>query len=222
MKVLLILCMLLCSLPVYAGVWVDDFEDGNSDGWVVSGGGEWIVQDGKLSGKFAGGFVASIIYLEPTIWKDYTLEAMVCLMQRFGHTEVSLCLRSNVPLGNAYAFCLHYVTNQVEIYCYRGWAIQELLSKPYTLLENTWYKVKCSASGNHLSFYIDGKLCIEIDDASLANGSVAFYIVDSHLLIDNMIITGDDIPDVGPRAEKSVAPIVNALATTWGNVKHNR
>ena len=50
------LLMLYISTPLtLAGIWRDDFDDGNLDGWEVilnPGTAKWSVEEGELSAKF--------------------------------------------------------------------------------------------------------------------------------------------------------------------------
>ncbi len=224
-SITILLLVFLIPISAQAGTWVEDFEDGNLDGWTVSGGGEWSIQDGKLSGRFiGGGGLPSVIRMEPSAWKDYTVEAKVFLLEKLGgHPEMAFCLRLNPVAWHAYGFCLHFANNHAEIYRHRGFnagAIQRLASNPRQMSDNTWYKVKCSVSGNHLSFYIDDELCAELDDPGLESGTVAIYISNMHVLIDDIVITGNDIPDQGlAQNSKSVKPL-DKLAATWADVKH--
>lgn len=219
-----LLLISLSAVTAVAGTWVDDFEDGNLDGWTIVGGGEWIIKDGKLSGKFAVDFVPSVVHLAPSKWKDYTLEASVCLLEKFGnHPEMAFCTRLDPSTWNAYGFCLHFVDNNVEINRHSGLnagGIQKLSSKFHPLLQNTWYNIKCFLSGNHISFYINDELCIEIDDnPGLESGTLAIYVSSVHVLVDDIFITGDDIPDHGlPQGSKSLESL-GKLTATWASVK---
>ena len=111
MRSIIIIFMLLIVLPAWAGTFRDDFEDGNLDGWTTRnlfGNGEWTIQDGKLSGWNENG--TSAIFMEPSEWKDYTLEASVCLLEKRGNAEMemSLTVRSAPQSLTFYGFCLQF------------------------------------------------------------------------------------------------------------------
>jgi hypothetical protein len=49
MRTIPTLCVLLIALPVWAGTFRDDFEDGNFYGWTTSGAAEsFLVENGEL------------------------------------------------------------------------------------------------------------------------------------------------------------------------------
>ncbi len=213
-----------------AGTWRDDFEDDNLDDWKVTynpGTTEWDVEDGKLSARFkVRGEVAdgSSISMEPAEWRDYTLEASVKLVQKLGgHMEMGFGVRADPSNGRCYTFVLHFVDNNLEINRHTSWfGYQKLKIEPYAISEDTWYRLKCSILGDHLSFYINDELCAEVDaeEPVFKDGTVAIYVLNVHMLIDNIAITGDDVPDGGSpvQIERDVKS-GGKLATTWGEIK---
>ena len=77
------LYILLIALPVCAGTFVDDFEDGNIAGW--SAVGEWSVESGELVGEnMEPAYDSGAIFFGELTWSNYTIEADVKLIRSSG------------------------------------------------------------------------------------------------------------------------------------------
>ena len=80
-----------------------------------------------------------------------------------------------------------------------------------------WYRVKIDVVGNSISYYVDGKLLHQAKDNLHSSGGVNLYAYNASMEFDNIVITGDEIPDAGPGGY-AVQPIAKS-ATTWGRIK---
>jgi hypothetical protein len=80
-----------------------------------------------------------------------------------------------------------------------------------------WYRLEIKAIGDNISLYIDDKLVLEREDNFNPSGGASLWAFDSIVEFDNIIITGDGIPNVGPSGY-AVEPKAK-LSTTWGAVK---
>ena len=91
----------------------------------------------------------------------------------------------------------------------------------YDPAEDTWYRLKCSILGDHLSFYIDDELCAEVnaEEPVFKSGTVGIYVLNVHVFIDDIAITGDDIPDGGSVQMGEEVESGDKLAATWGGMK---
>ena len=214
--------------PALTGTWRDDFEDGDLDGWAtrgILGAGEFEIQNGRLSALDRGG--ASAIWLEAGDWEDYTAEASVCLVEKFpsDDREMAMVLRANMVALNGYWFCLqfaggNYAFDELQIWKITAFANREKrVAKRYELSEDKWYRMKCSITGDHLSFYLDNELHFEIDVAGFTSGTLTLCVCDVHMLIDDIVITGDDIPDGGSAKMGEEVEPGDKLAATWGGMK---
>ena len=82
-KAIVSLHILLIALPVCAGTFVDDFEDGNIAGW--SAVGEWSVESGELVGEnMEPAYDSGAIFFGELTWSNYTIEADVKLIRSSG------------------------------------------------------------------------------------------------------------------------------------------
>ena len=80
-----------------------------------------------------------------------------------------------------------------------------------------WYRLKIEVKGDNLSLYVDDILVFEKKDKSNRSGGVALWAYDAIVEFDNVIVTGDEIPDSGPSGY-AVEPGAKS-ATTWGRLK---
>jgi hypothetical protein len=86
------------------------------------------------------------------------------------------------------------------------------------LEENRWYTVRFETEDNHYRTFIDGKPIFEFDATSPdhAYGVPGFAVRNCEARFDNVIITGESIPDTLNLA--AVSPR-SGLATTWGRIR---
>ena len=80
-----------------------------------------------------------------------------------------------------------------------------------------WCRLRIDAVGNIGSYHIDGVQQFKRNDNSHPSGGVFLYAYGAIVEFDNVVITGDDIPDSGPSGY-AVQPWAR-LATTWGSLK---
>ena len=92
--------------------------------------------------------------------------------------------------------------------------IVELPGGPQT---GKWYQVGVDVAGDNISYYVDGKLYYEVSDNMHSSGGVSLFAYNAIAEFDNVVIKGDDIPDVRP-VGYAVKPGTK-LAITWGQVR---
>lgn len=88
---------------------------------------------------------------------------------------------------------------------------------PGTRQLEKWYRLEIEAIGNNISFYVDGDLVYERKDNSNPSGGAILWSFDAVAEYDNVVITGNGIPDSGPSGY-AVEP-EGKLATSWGAIK---
>ena len=78
-----------------------------------------------------------------------------------------------------------------------------------------WHRIRIDVAGNEISYYIDDELKHQNRNDSLhTSGGVSLYAYNSIAEFDNVVITADDIPDMGPSGY--AVEHGNKLAATWG------
>ena len=117
MRILLIsfCCLCLLSSHVYAGECIDDFENGNADGWNEVAG-EWEVQEGAyvqlaVSTDIRG--IPRTIIQSPWEFADGSIEVTITFERKSAGTEVPAILYRMIDEDNGYAFRLHSDSMQV-------------------------------------------------------------------------------------------------------------
>ena len=89
---------------------------------------------------------------------------------------------------------------------------------PFLTKLNTWYHLESTMEGDDFRFYVDGVLVDSFRSDRLPVGRVGFCIGGCVAEFDNVVISGPDVPDIGPSGYLSVAP-AGKLTTAWGRVK---
>lgn len=222
MRIPIVLSMLLVALPVWAGTFRDDFEDGDLDGWqqIWPGGAMiWQVVDGELECSRSSQWSAGIITGE-AFWTDYTIEVDVKLLQDHGAGDFDLIARSTTN-DNGYAFLVGDWVGEPSVYVQRMPDLQMKVTEPFDPLElDTWHHVKLEIVGDKFTFWVNNDKLIEYQDDTYQEGMAGLGVANYTARFDNVIITGPEVPDVTPPTwkEQPVEPR-NRLVTTWAQIK---
>ena len=86
--------------------------------------------------------------------------------------------------------------------------------KPFAFELDRWYRLKGVANDDNVEFYVDGELVASLSDSHFSTGYVDLDVNGSLAYFDNVVITGDDIPD-----NSSAVFALGKLATTWGQLR---
>jgi hypothetical protein len=219
--------------PAFAGTWRDDFEDGNLDGWQREeppmGGEIWGVEDGECSGQYANApaGICSAIQLKAenaALWKDYSVECKAKLVEKLGEgASFGIFFRDSLfQSGAQNDYVASVAPDQNKVFFYevsqnKGRTISEV-PLPFDISEDTWYKLKVIAEGNHFGFYINDELIGSFDDNSCPSGTISLAVRNAHIHFDDVVITGQEIPDGGPGFAVTSQ---SKMATMWGRVKRD-
>ncbi len=215
----------LIALPIWAGIFADNFDDGDFNGWEIwdSGrpGSEWRVKDGVLTcwRMIARG---SDLYFGEEGWRNYTIECDAKIVEALGaFYAIGFDLRLS-DMDNVMDFslvrCMAGFTVQ-EAYIWpwiHGLEVRGLGSKAWDLHLDRWYRLKGIANDDNFEFYIDGKLAASLSDSRFPTGRVAIFAIGCVAHFDNVIITGTDVP--GNANIAAVSPL-GKLASKWGQLK---
>ena len=244
-SVMIVATLFFLTCSVWAGTFLDTFEDGNLDGWreVVPWDrepGSWEVVDGGLHGAVHDGYPRLFTTGDDT-WKDYTVEFDVRPLKKHGRPTIAIAARiqekwlvecslmepvvvlpggANAP-EKGWVFCsagnLHRAKADL------------LFFHPHPLLKLfRWAHFKLSVEGDIFTFWINGELVMEptklriirnregfADFPEFQTGGVGIGLSNYTARFDNITVTGDSIPDSGAFAVTSQGK----LATTWGHLK---
>lgn len=246
MKVLYIgLSILLLTCSAWAGTFLETFDDENLKDWQELNAhdaalGSWEAVDGELEMTNPDGG-ARLLTTGDETWQDYSIEVNVKPLEKRGPGNISIVARVE---GSRAVWCsisdLFFNDPESKVMClsrdFAGKTGIFLSMKPHQLLKlNEWSKLKLTVSGDHFILAINEKkvartgdpfillhegeeLMIKAEDiASHPTGGAGFGLANYTARFDNIIITGDSIPNKGGL---SVTP-KDKLATTWGALKVN-
>ena len=245
-KFLIVVTVLFLSpLSVFAGTFLDTFEDGNLDGWreVVPWDrepGSWEIIAGGLHGTVHDGYPRLFTTGDDT-WKDYTVEFDVRPLKKHGRPTISIAAR----IQEKWSVQCRLIDAVVVLpgganAPQRGWVLcsagslnggksEGLFFEPHPLLKlNRWAHFKLSVEGDIFTFWINGELVMEPtelriirnregfeDFPDFQTGGVGIGLSNYTARFDNVTVTGDSIPDSGAFA----VTFQEKLTTTWGHLK---
>lgn len=227
MKFAIVLCMLLFTLPTVAGTFRDDFEDGNFEGWEqynFTPGmqcGEWSVVDGVLHYKGSAARTICHLTMGNDDWTDYTISCNARMLQNFGASaRIMLAIHmAEAPSTDHIYYVLGPINgvNSVGIGTFvnggganENWAL-------FDMEMGRWYELRAEVVDTKHRFLIDGELVVEHDIDIYRSGRIGIGCVGAEVEFDNVVITGDGIPDNG-----SVVSSIDSegmLAATWGELR---
>jgi len=200
-----------------AGTFRDDFDDGDMTGWKPNVATGISIVEGKLQFKGADALIVKVG--EPT-WKGYSLEAQLRIAGPMGAGWFSV----RVMQGNAGQLEGYYeirlAKTGIIAALYVNSRCLESFWVPMALEENVWHSMTITPSNGKLSFHLDQALIAQLTDMGLSGYVDMCSTKGTHVYIDNVTISGPNIPDTGPSGPKSFAAEPGSkLATTWGEVK---
>ena len=218
-------CLLVTSAQ--AGTYINNFDDGNLDSWIIfdfrGGVSEWKIEDGVLVCRRQKDATSSLLYGEES-WGAYSIECDAKMVEILANAEafhsIALDLRVS-DIDNAASIS--------DIWCavlkYEGAFIWAWLNgnsgaksvvKAFDLQLDRWYHLKATTNGNNFEFYIDGEFVASLSESQHPTGRVGLAVTGSVAHFDNLVITGDDVPD---NSNLSAISASGKLATIWGQLR---
>jgi len=210
----------MISLPAWAGTFKDDFNDGNFDGWetrTLLGGpaNEWKVDNGVLTCMRPNDWASMLIFGKKE-WRNYSIECDVKMVKILVNDSfVGYELRTQNSLNDAVSATLSGKNAGLAVWS--NWQAVASANKKggFDHQLNRWYRLKGVANENKFEFYIDGELAASLSDLHYPTGRIAMYVYGLAAQFDNVVITGDDVPNNA----SALAP-QGKLATVWGQMKN--
>ncbi|MFC1714458.1 family 16 glycoside hydrolase [Candidatus Poribacteria bacterium] len=229
MRIAIVLCMLLITSPVLAGTFIDDFEDGNLDGWEESypwaARTTWSVENGELVGISIHDIGADThLYLsDSSDWQDYDVSARVKVTESFTKNicGAGLLVRQMGRVNYLnFKILMHDQLIGPDVpkarYLWQDnndWGV--LHKEPLDLQFDVWYDLLLEVSGSHFVFYVDGEKLLDVESTLFDKGEVGVVLNGAEAYYDNFVVTGDGVPDTSTSVESN-----GKLATSWGALKH--
>ena len=238
----LVAVLLLLPLSGWAGTFIETFNNDDWEEWqeLVQQNkkpGSWEVIDRELHAVSADGW-ARLLTIGNKKWRDYTIEfdvkpiekhrlASIVIAARIKDTWLVFCEIGDrffgIPNVNCRTGGFH--TNRSELLYFGNHPLLKL---------DDWSTLKLSVKDANFIFWVNGEKIVETGDNfdfvlggqailgakvgrldGFLTGGVGFGLANYTANFDNLIITGEDIPN------KGTLPVVSRgkLATTWGHLK---
>ena len=225
------LTLFLLGTSVWAGTLIDDFDDGNLLGWRVHDKkAQWFVKNGELvstSRDNCGNH--TVLAIGDTTWKDYEFSVQFKLEQTYHaachenfHGWVAIGFGGHFTSRNAMNAFVTELNGNIDVWNEFGCAyLSQRKFRTYRIgrfitRQGKWHTAKFIADGEEYKMFIDNRLICRRRDAFglLGKGGVYLFTRNCEVHFDNVVITGDNIPD----QNLSVFP-KDKLTATWGQIK---
>lgn len=161
--------------------------------------------------------------LQPDIWKNYTLRFRLQFTQLYFHAKPKLRIYTllqlfrDANLGNApINFHVAYIYPRINLIFWSNLRGDDHGSQLVNIKEKVWYSVKIIHNDGQYEFWWDDKRIKQYRDDAWLGGGIGFYVRACDILLDNIQISGENVPDFQPRAVELGA---KKIATTWGTLK---
>ena len=182
------------------------------------GSAEWKVVDGVLTARNEVSSGSGLLFGKDD-WRNYTIECDAKIVEPIVDLHnASLGLRMlwrNSSDFN-YIWCLPsppWGTALIWSWL-NGNDSRQSAQKPFKHEVNRWYRLKGVADEDKFELYIDGELMASLSDSRFPTGRVGLQTNGCLSNFDNVVITGDDVPD-----NVTAVSISGKLATTWGQLR---
>lgn len=239
----LLLAVLIAGLPAavaYSGTFLDDFSDGNLDGWDVQFSlefpdsvkinGGYLVIDTTAGNKdvpaLARTVAAEIEIDDEQNWESYTLTCRVRfpgeLIREFPQFNIIVQRRKgrfDLMAGQVLSvFPIHQRLQVDTIPPDAKPDHDNIIAIVRRIKLDQWLPIKIIVDRDYLEFHFDDRLVTQYEDKTARPGTVRFRVAHGMLVhVDDVVITGPRIPNIG--GPHSVNRETH-LATTWGKIKN--
>ena len=226
MKFILMLCVLLITVPAFAGTFRDNF-DKNLDNWDLDlNGGSIEIKNGELVIIDSSPELASNALMKNgNDIKDFKLYVDGIFIKELSANPWDyMCIMSRCStdiLDKGIAWVSFEELGRIPfVIITPPPALQQLGRNdiPFLLQFNKWYHIQIEVKGSKLTLTVDNKLIHNVDWANqpmlCPRGSVALGAGGAEVHFDNFVITGDEVPDNTESVEST-----GKLATTWARIR---
>jgi hypothetical protein len=227
--------ILTLAMVALAGTLIEDFDDGDAEGWERSPQNEdskvfWGVEDGAMMFDPKGlawdvaisqmNFVGTSRISNVRDWTDYDVEVDIKLTENQNYPG-GVRGRVDLDTGGHYVVWLYPASGEIKLYKNPGWDINTGIatvgSGNFAPKVDEYHKVKLSMQGDSIKVYYDDKLEIDATDKEHKKGTIAVGSQDRVVYFDNIIVTGSQIPN------HNMSPVepMGKITTVWGQIKVN-
>ncbi len=228
----LIALLLFLPFSAFAGTFIETFDDENLDEWqeIVlldfdAVPDTWEIIDGELQAALRSN-LPRLLTTGDEKWRDYTVEVDVFPLERHGPGNIGIATRiqgtvgtlslvgdSPFPFGpddgpTTTCFGGDFHDNKFRLF---GSGVSPLLEL------GTWSTLKLEANEDNFILWLNGEKVLTGKDETFTflEGRVGLGVANYTVRFDNLVISGDGVPNKGRLAVTSR----EKLATTWGDLK---
>lgn len=168
----------------------DNFDDGNSDGWITFGG-DWTVADMKYT--VANSDIDMKTIVANSHYTDFTYETDVVVNRDDTWSDSGLIFRANDVTNNLDGYRGYYAgisadRNKVILgKCDNKWI--EIDAKNMTINKGETYHLKVEVIGNNIKVYINNVLKISTSDTTFVSGHIGLRSFKTQAIFDNVNVT---------------------------------
>jgi hypothetical protein len=170
--------------------FVDNFDDGNDNGWVKPEGGNWTVQGGVYTADsiimaYDGHYIS---HVGDATWTDYTVTVNARTLSSL--TGWAVLVFRVLGDGDYYTFQIEPATRCAKLERRTGHSATILRTMYPALSYNTWYELKVKVVGDSAYCYIDNALICSYKGILIPAGGAGLASWHMPSAFDNFAVTG--------------------------------
>ena len=229
---IIITLLFLLPFSAFAGTFVETFDDENLDEWqeIVLLDFDpvpdtWEIIDGELQGMLRSN-LSRLLTTGDEKWRNYTVEVDVFPLEKHGPGNIGVAARIQgiagiISLIGDHPFPFGPDAGPTTT-CFGGDFHDNIFrlfgSGVSPLLElGTWSTLKLEANEDNFILWLNGEKVLTGKDGTFTflEGRVGLVLANYTVRFDNLVISGDGVPNKGRLAVTSR----EKLATMWGDLK---
>lgn len=209
--------LFLLPLESFAGTFQDDFQDGDMEGWKVNIPVGISVLNNSIRFKGQDSLIAKV---GDDSWNRYSLKLRFKTdgFANNGHFSVRV-MQSND--GDAVGY-YELIITQKELLAslYVNNQRLESFRVPETIQNSKWYTLEIKPSNAKISFCLNEILVAQLADVNLSGYVDICSTKGSVFYVDDVVISGINVPDTGPSGPNSFTiGHFHHANSTWGKLK---
>ncbi len=211
----------------WAGIFRDDFEDGDYEGWVPNPKAEQIAwKDGEVVITDTDRHTPTqLAFNYEQSLRDFTA-SFDCMMTKVLDNSPYIWLFFRINDEDSIGAFACFLPHELWISMIK-WAVNQypgVVKIPFTTELNRWYHAEVMVKGKTVSMWVDGKLKGKADWTSWKilpeSGEVVIGGGGAEIHLDNVVLIGEEVPDAGPSGFNSTAVRAKGkLAVCWASLK---
>lgn len=168
----------------------DTFEDGNANGWTVSGGTWSVVTDGSQAYRQSNtGSSDSRTWTGSSGWTNYSVQVRVKPLSWNGSNRF-VALLARRQSATSYYYVTLRSSNLLELKKLVSGSVVTLASRSFTVATGTWYTLRLDVNGSSLAAYVNGAQQLTATDTQYTAGDAGVATYFGTASFDDFLVTG--------------------------------